>query len=139
MQEFWPLPEGPLSPTPLDSCIQSHKLQIFVNAATALLFSSAAVEAGAQVADVAVISRVFHTRVLPEIQSIRNKDAGLTRRTVIKFALELACTPSNPDRDPIFAQIAAWLRDSQDWKSSVEETVNELVVSFIQLLSQDTD
>ncbi|TFY56273.1 hypothetical protein EVJ58_g7743, partial [Rhodofomes roseus] len=129
LEEFWPLPEDTLSPTPLDSCIKAHKLQLFANAATALLFSSAETNTGAQVADVAVISRVFHTRVLPEIHSIRNKDAGQTRHTVIRFALDLACTPSNPDREAFFTQLSAWLGDKQDWNIAVEETINELITN----------
>lgn len=126
-QEFWPVPEGTQSLTPLLGCIQSHKLELFVNAATALLFSSAAAGAGVQVADVAVINRVFHTRVLPEIQSLRDKDAGQARHGVIRLALNLALAANNPDKDKICIQITTWLRDSQGWKASIEETINDTV------------
>lgn len=128
-QEFWPVPEGAQSLTPLLGCIQSHKLELFVNAATALLFSSAAAGAGGQVADVAVINRVFHTRVLPEIQSILDKNADHARHGVIRFALDLAFAPGNTDKDKTFGQIAAWLKDSQGWKISVEGTINDTVRS----------
>ena len=107
--------------------IQSHKLELFVNAATALLFFSAATSADAQVADVAVINRVFHTRVLPEIQSIRDKDAGQTRHGVIRLALNLAFAAGNTQKDKTCGQIVTWIRDSQDWKLNVEETINDIV------------
>lgn len=129
MQEFWPVPENVQSLTPLLGCIQSHKVEFFVNAATTLLFSPAAAGASTQVADVAVINRVFHTRVLPEIQSIRDRDTRHARHGVIRFALALAFAPGNTDKAKTFGQIVAWLKDSQGWKVSVEETINDTVSS----------
>ena len=125
------MPEGAQSLTPLLGCIQSHKLELFVNAATALLFSSAAASAGAQVADVAVINRVFHTRVLPEIQSIRDKDAGQARHGVIRLALNLAFAANDSDKAEICGQITTWLKDTQGWKVSIEETINDTVGSIL--------
>ena len=73
-----------------------------------------------------IISRIIRTRVLPELETIREEDAGKIRREVVYLSLELLSKQTG-EQDYIFSQLRIWLQDESNWKADVEISLQNVV------------
>jgi len=129
LEEFWPVIQSTATLTSLLSCIHSHKLKSFANSASALLFSSTKAESADKLADVTVVCRIFRTRMLKEMEVIRENDVTDTRRSMLRLCLDLTCIRGYVEREFLTTQILLWIQDSTSWKASVEETIRDLIAN----------
>ncbi|KAI0947727.1 hypothetical protein AcW1_009415 [Taiwanofungus camphoratus] len=128
LEEYWPLPEQSLILTPLLSCMHSHKLKMFISSALALL-SSSPKDAVTRLADADVIVRILRTRIFPEVEALSEKDSMEARGRAVKLVLELMCIQNGGEHEYLVVQFCHWYQDTQTWKSSIENTIRDVVTN----------
>lgn len=125
VEEFWPSYTAQMTLTSLQSCIHAHKLKTFVTTASNLLCTASS----GLLTDASVISRIFQTRILSEVDSIHDKDIAGARPAVLRLALNLTCVREFDGRSLIMEQIGSWLQDTTGWKLTVEDALNDMIVN----------
>ncbi|CCL98233.1 uncharacterized protein FIBRA_00227 [Fibroporia radiculosa] len=128
LEEFWPAIEVSAIPTPLVTCIHLYKLKCFIESASVLLFLSP-MDSATQLSDASAISRILFSRVLPEIDFIRDGDISDTRQSVVRLAIDLLSVRGYSERDSVLALLSRLAQDSMDWKSQFEDAVKDLVAN----------
>ncbi len=129
MQECWPVDEGYAPATKLRACAQWRKLSLFLPAARALV--SLPTDITDQESD--IISGTIRTRVLHELGSVNEEDAGQIRREVVHLSLELLGKQSGEQQDYILSLLCTWLQTDSDWKTDVETALQNLVCGLNHL------
>ncbi|KAI0743191.1 hypothetical protein BC629DRAFT_1740217 [Irpex lacteus] len=123
LQECWPVDEGNAPATKLRACAQWRKLNLFLPAARALV--SLPTDITDQESD--IISGTIRTRVLHELGSVNEEDAGQIRREVVHLSLELLGKQSGEQQDYILSLLCSWLQTVSDWKINVETALQNLI------------
>lgn len=121
MQEYWPTMEEIKSPTALYGCAQWRKHGIFLPAACELVASSD------MNGDCDIITTLLRTRILPELNNVRDEDASQLRRGAVRLSLELLSKQHGEAGNLSLLQLCSWLRDEPSWKVDVETTLQEIV------------
>ncbi|GBE83781.1 hypothetical protein SCP_0508370 [Sparassis crispa] len=125
VEEYWPLPEPSLTLTPLLSCMYSRKLKTFISAVLSLLSSPS--DLGAARADSDVIIRLFRSRILPEVEALRDTDSADVKTVAITLVMELLPIDGNQERDYLIMHFSHWYHDLPNWKASIEKTLQDLI------------
>jgi hypothetical protein len=123
MQEHWPVHEPTVKTTPLYACAQWRKLKLFLPAVRNLL-SISLTDADN---DSETVVEMLRTRVLPELNRLREEDVGHIRREVVRLVLELSRDREGQQREFLLSQLLSWVQNKQDWKHDVEEILREIV------------
>ncbi|OCH88423.1 hypothetical protein OBBRIDRAFT_734457 [Obba rivulosa] len=139
LEEYWSLPEPNVSFTLLLSCIHWRKVKTFIKSALVLL-STESSDYHAALADAEAIIRILRVRILPEVVAIRGADSTEIQSNVIRLVLELLYIKECPEQEYLLMHLANWYEDAHGWKSSVEQTLKDLITnaewpSILRILS----
>lgn len=99
---------------------------MFISSALALL-SSSPKDAVTRLADADVIVRILRTRIFPEVEALSEKDSMEARGRAVKLVLELMCIQNGGEHEYLVVQFCHWYQDTQTWKSSIENTIRDVV------------
>lgn len=114
--------------SPLVSAICVKKLLKFTRAALSILLADGTIAPSTSIRDVHTIAAILDTRVLPELENIKNVGGSSEiRSNVVKVVLALL---GNEELAQWASSIVAhWYRDSNSkgWKGSFEATTIEIV------------
>lgn len=91
------------------------------------LLSDTSSDSPAVLGDAEVIIRILRTRLLPEVEAIRGADPTEIQSNVIRLVLELLCVKDCPEQEYLLMHLSNWYEDANGWKSSVEQTLKNLV------------
>ena len=121
--QFWPTPEPNVTFTPLLACIHWRKLKRFISATLALLSepSDDADDYGE------LLITLLRTRILPEIEGIREEDAALIRSKTMHLVLEVLCIGDSHGREYLLMHLCNWYQSEKLWRESIELALDEMV------------
>ncbi|KAH9946910.1 hypothetical protein B0H21DRAFT_857417 [Amylocystis lapponica] len=128
LEEYWLLPEPSLTLTPLLSCIHCRKTKIFVGAVLSLL-SSLPKDSPGRLDDVDRIIGVFRSRILPELEAIRDREAAEIQTSVITLVLDLLRIQGNSEREYLLMHFCHWFQDLPEWKANINTTLQDLIAN----------
>ena len=115
--------------SPLLTTMTWRKLKTFVNYTVSLLYSGS-LEPGITMADAGVIIHLLRTRILPEVEAMRD-DAFATvseiQSSIIRLVLQLMCVRGTVDREWVLLYLSHWLQETNKWRKSVEHSLQEFV------------
>lgn len=113
-----------------------RKLKTFVNSAVSLLLNSA--DPRTVVADADVIIHLLRTRLLPEVEAMRDDTfavVGEIQSKIIRLVLELLCVRGSNDREYVMLYLCHWVQEGGKWRKSVEQSLQKFVsASFTALV-----
>ncbi|KAI0087407.1 hypothetical protein BDY19DRAFT_893157 [Irpex rosettiformis] len=122
LQDYWPMAGIFATPTPLYACAQWRKLGIFLPAACELVSSTSDKDQ-----DYDITATILRTRILPELDRVREEDASQIRRGVVRLSLELLSKQHREQGSFTSSQLCNWLRDEPVWKADFETTLQEII------------
>ena len=106
-----------------------RKLKTFVNSTISLLLSSS-IDPGWIVRDADVITHLLRTRILPEVEAMREdafETVGEIQSSIIRLVLELLRVGETSNREWMLLYFSHWLQEGGNWRQSVENPLREFV------------
>lgn len=116
------MPEQSFTTTALLACAQWRKLKAVIPAIRDVISTSIYDDSTGD-----IVLTIFRTRVLPEMERVREEDSQGIRSEVVRFALELLCKQHDHQRQYILTQLCDWFRSYPVWKASISNTLEEMV------------
>lgn len=128
--QFWPTPEPNITFTPLLACIHWRKLKRFIGATLALLPEPS------DDADTygELLITLLRTRILPEIEGMREEDAAEIRSRTIRLVLEVLCISDSTGREYLLMHLCNWYQTEKLWRDSIEAALDDMVRSLQYIL-----
>ncbi|GJE94860.1 hypothetical protein PsYK624_110360 [Phanerochaete sordida] len=121
--DHWPAPEPNVRYTPLLACIHWRKLKRFL-AASLFLLSEPSQDLGPHTE---VLTTLLRTRILPEIDGLREEDAPEIRSKAVQLVLELLCLGGDETVEYLLMRICDWYQKDKSWKEGIEAALGEII------------
>ena len=118
------MPEPNSRFTPLLACIHWRKLKRFIGAVLALLSGPFDDDAHAYGE---LLINLLRTRILSEIEGMREEDSAEIRSKTIQLVLEVLCIGDGTEREYLLMRLCNWYQSEKHWKESIEAALDEMV------------
>ncbi|KIP07274.1 hypothetical protein PHLGIDRAFT_105851 [Phlebiopsis gigantea 11061_1 CR5-6] len=123
LPEFWPTPEPNSTFTPLLACAHWRKLKRFIGAILALL-SEPLDDAHA---NGELLINLLRTRILSEIECMRDEDSTEIRTKTIQLVLEVLSIGDGTEREYLIMRLCNWYQSEKRWRESIEAALDEMI------------
>ena len=133
IEEYWSSSDASTMLSPLLTTMTWRKLKTFVNSSVSLLLDWTG-DPSKTVADAHVIIHLLRTRILPEVEAMRD-DAfavvGEIQSSVIRLVLELLCVRDSRDGEWVILYFCHWVQTGGRWRESVEKCLQDVVCVIV--------
>ena len=117
------MPEPNSKFTSLLACMHWRKLKRFIGAILALL-SEPLNDAHAYGE---LLINLLRTRILSEIEGMREEDSVEIRGKTVHLVLEVLCIGDGTEREYLLMHLCNWYQSEKHWKESIEGALDEIV------------
>lgn len=117
------MPEPNSRFTPLLACVHWRKLKRFIGAILALL-SEPLDDAHAYGE---LLITLLRTRILSEIEGMRDEDSAGIRTKTIQLVLEVLRIGDGSEREYLLMHLCNWYQSDKHWRESIESALDEMV------------
>lgn len=129
VEEYWTSSDSTTLLSPLLTTMTWRKLKTFVSSSVSMLLNWTG-DPRRVVADADVIIHLLRTRILPEVEAMRDDSfavVGEIQRSVIRLVLELLCVRGSTDREYVMLYFCHWVQEGGKWRQSVEQSLQDFV------------
>lgn len=73
-----------------------------------------------------MVITLLRTRILPEIDGLRQEDAFEIRNKTIQLTLEVLCLADDEGQEYLLMRLCDWYQKDQTWKENIEAALGEI-------------